>query len=78
MKEDCKIRSGYRVIGHNTADGRLSDWYFPTLEDANNFAKQLAQETGKEADVTKYLGSWRRAKPPIEFVKAEDVAEDVV
>ena len=69
---DCKIRSGYRVIGNNTADGRLSSWYFPDLENANSFAKQLAKETKKEVDVVKYLGSWRVAEPPTEFVPALD------
>jgi hypothetical protein len=70
MKEDCKIRKGYRVSGHNTADGRLSLWYFPTEDDANFFAKGLAESTKQEADVMLYLGSWRQAKPPMEFIPA--------
>lgn len=68
----CKIRSGFRVISNNMSDGHLHCWYFPTLDEANNFAKGLSEESGREADVLKYLGSWRRAQPPIEFVPSED------
>lgn len=69
---DTKIRSGFRVMGNNTVDGRHHVWYFPSLEMANAFAKQLSEDTGKEVDVAKYLGSWRRAAPPTEFVPSED------
>lgn len=72
MKEDCKIRNGYRVIGNNTADGRISVWYYPDKEHADLFAQSLAESTGKEVDVVKYLGSWRTTKPPCEFIKSED------
>lgn len=68
---DCKIRTGYRVIGPNTSDGSLHSWYFPTLEAANDFAESLAHTTGEEVDVCKYLGSWRVVRP-MEFIKAED------
>lgn len=71
MKKDCKIRTGYRVIGNNTSDGALHSWYFPTLEEANNFAESLCQSTGQEVDVCKYLGSWKIVLPT-EFVKSED------
>jgi len=69
---DLKKRDGFRVVGHNTADERLSCWYFPTLEAANIFAKSLCEDTKKEVDVCKYIGSWRPAQPPAEFVVATD------
>ncbi len=74
--KDCKIRSGFRVIGPNTADGKESTWYMPTIGEANSFAEQLAKTTDKEVDVCKYLGSFRKAKPPIEFVPATDIKEE--
>lgn len=69
---DNKIRNGFRVIGKNTTDYKETVWYFSTLEQANAFASQLAKDTGKEVDVTKYLGSWRRPEPSMEFIKSED------
>jgi hypothetical protein len=69
---NTKIRTGFRVVGHNTSDGDLHSWFFPSLELANAFAQQLCQDTGKEVDVCKYLGSWRRVEP-VEFVAAKDV-----
>ena len=69
---DSTIRSGYRVVGYNTADGRLHNWYWPDLETANAFARQLCETTGNEFEVLKYLGSWRVATPPVEFVGAND------
>lgn len=69
---DHKIRAGYRVVGHNTADGQLHSWYFQDIESANNFAKRLCRDTGREVDVHKFLGSWRIAEPPVEFVEATD------
>ena len=69
---DSKIRSGYRVIGANTADGRLSVWYYPTEEDASSFAKFLAETTGLEVDVVKYIGSWKRQEIPVEYIKSKE------
>jgi hypothetical protein len=69
----AKIRSGYRVIGHNTSDGQLSCWHFPTQEFADKFAQVLCEDTGEEVDVCKYIGSWRVAKLPTEFIAAEEV-----
>lgn len=71
--KDCKLRDGYRVVGvtvppHET----LHSWYFATLEGANQFAQTLVEMTGREVDVCKYIGSWRPAKPPTEFVPADD------
>lgn len=71
---DNKMRNGFRVVGNNTTDGKLHSWYFPTLDLANAFANQLCRDTGKEVDVCKYLGSWRKAEPPTEFVPTEDVS----
>lgn len=65
---DDKVDSGFRVIGHNTSDGALHAWCFPTLEAANHFAKHLCEDTGQDVAVTQFLGRWRRAKPPVEFV----------
>lgn len=70
--KDCKIRTGYRVIGNNTSDGSLHCWYMPTLKEANEFAAHLCQQTGKEVDVCKYIGS-HRIVIPTEFVEATDL-----
>jgi hypothetical protein len=69
---DNNARNGYRVIGNNTTDGKLHAWYFPDLPSANAFAQTLCQTTGKEVEVAKYVGSWRQAAPPTEFVEATD------
>lgn len=68
--DSFKIRSGYRVFGHNTSNGQESIWTFQDIEMANQFAENLCHETGKEVDVCKYLGSWRMPKP--EFIKSEN------
>lgn len=74
---DCKCRDGYRVSGKNTADGRLSLWYFPTQEDADRFAKHLVEDTSQdEVDVLLYVGSWRKAKPPLEFIPAKPLQNE--
>lgn len=73
MKRDCKIRSGYRVVGHNTSNGALHSWYMGSLEDAKEFAEQLSATTGQEVDVCKYIGSYRPKEAPTEFVPASDV-----
>jgi len=70
MKTDRKIRSGYRVYGPNTSNGDYECWYFPTLEDANAFAKQLCEDTEEEVDVLQYLGSHRRVYPT-EYMSAK-------
>lgn len=71
MSDEVKTRKGYRVIGNNTSDGALSSWYFPSLKQANMFAKQLCEETGREVDICKYMGSWKIVIPT-EFIKSED------
>lgn len=43
-KDDGHIDSGYRVVGPNTSSGALTRWYFPTLEYAKKFAKQLCED----------------------------------
>lgn len=72
IKQGAKSRCGYRVIGKNTSDWQLNMWYFPTLETANHFAKQLATDTEQEVTVTKYIGTWRRASLPLDFIQSED------
>ena len=71
-ERDTKIRTGYRVIGPNTCDGQLHSWFMPSREMADNFAKQLARDTGAEVDVCKYVGSWRIVPNPVEFIEAKD------
>jgi hypothetical protein len=65
---DYKIDDGFRVIGRNTSDGALTMWYFPSLKEAQHFAQMLCGETGADVTVTKFLGRWRVAIPPVEFV----------
>jgi hypothetical protein len=38
---DTKARSGFRVIGPNTADGRLHCWYAATREHADLLAQTI-------------------------------------
>ena len=70
--KDDKIRKGYRVVANDTSSGRPWMWYAPDLESAQLLAKTLAEETGQEVDISKYVGSVRLIKPPTEFVKAQD------
>ncbi len=65
-----KIRSGFRVFGH-TSTGEFHGWYFPTLEEANSFAKLMAADLGFEYDVLKYVGTWKRTAAPTEFIKPD-------
>lgn len=85
-KQDGHLDDGYRVVGPNTADGALSMWYFPTLKDANQFAKQLAEESPRpfgvsnrlgidhsgSVSVLKFIGRWRPRIQPVEYIKADD------
>lgn len=71
---DTKLRSGYRVVGPNTADYRQSTWYMPTLEEAKRFANHIAAEVDAEYDILKYVGSVRQVPlppRPIEWVEAK-------
>lgn len=75
-----RIRSGYRVVGYALRDlhptmmlrPEINIWYFSTLEEANHFAKQLAEDSDQEVDVYKFVGSWRMTRNPVEFVSSED------
>ena len=67
----AKVRSGFRVFGP-TLTGETHLWYFPTLNDANAFAKQLCEAVRDEVVVMKYLGSWEPSAPPVEFIKAKE------
>ena len=71
-EQDHKIRNGYRVVANDTSSGRPWMWYAPDLEAAQLLAKTLAEATGQEVDISKYVGSVRLTKPPTEFVKAQD------
>lgn len=71
MNENGKARDGYRVYGNCTAPSKEPHlWYFSTREEADRFAQSLATTNGKEVDVLLYVGSWRLAKPPLEFIPA--------
>jgi hypothetical protein len=59
-----ETNGGYRVIGI-TLMGDLHAWYFPTLEDADNFAKSLAANTGREVTVCTALGMWAPRESPV-------------
>jgi hypothetical protein len=66
------FRDGYRVLGGNTVDGDLECWYFPTFQLASDFAQRLSRDTGKEVEITKYLGSWRPVVA-IEYFATDDI-----
>lgn len=73
MANEHKLRSGYRVAGPNTSDGNRNIWTFPTLELAQNFAREMAQRKDDEYDVYKYLGSVRRVYTyPTEWIPSSD------
>ena len=65
------IKSGYRVIGPNTADGSLHSWYFASEKDANRFAEHLASKVYAEIEVCKFVSIFR-SKKTIEHIKAKD------
>ncbi len=71
-EQDYKIRNGYRVVAKDTSSGRPWMWYAPDLESAKMLAQTLAEETGQEVDISKYVGSVRLVKRPTEFVPASD------
>lgn len=75
MSNKHKIRKGYRVVGPNTADYKISTWYFPTFKEAEQFCNHIAADVDAEYDILKYVGTVRQ-KPleprPVEYVPAED------
>lgn len=74
MSDKHKIRDGFRVVGPNTNNYRESNWYFPTLESAEAFARHIAEEVDAEYDIFQYIGTIRQIPLPprqIEFMKPE-------
>lgn len=72
---DKLLTEAQRARAQAEADnGETHYWYFGTLESANAFAKQQCEATGAEIDVVKYVGSWRIAAPPVEFIPATEPA----
>lgn len=61
----------FKVVGPNTADGRLTMWHYRDRESADALAKQLCRDTGHEYFVLQLVGTWQRA---IEFVAAVGTA----
>jgi hypothetical protein len=53
-----QFRNGYRVIAGTGVDGALQFWHFPTFQLASDFAQKVSSDTGKEVEITKYIGSW--------------------
>ena len=75
---DCKIHSGYRIIGQNTSDQSVSVWYASTLEEAMYSAASLAGENGgQQVDVVKYVCSVRPSIQ-VDVIKANDAGDDEV
>lgn len=76
MNNEYKVRGGFRVRGPNTRDGVIDTWYFPTLELAQGFAKEMIQQTKAEYDILKFIGSMRRIPLayvyPTEWVPSKD------
>lgn len=78
MTTTHKTRSGYRVIGPNTADGRITTWYPATLAEAKTFAESIAKEMDAEYDILLYVGTVRQVplEPrPVEWVEAASPQE---
>jgi hypothetical protein len=74
MSDKHKIRSGFRVVGPNTAYYRQSTWYFPTLEEAKKFCETIAQDVDAEYDILQYVGTVRQVPVPprpVEWVEAQ-------
>lgn len=67
-----EIKSGYEVVGPNTADYRESRWYFPSLADARRFAEHIALEVDAAYDIYLHVGRVQQ-KPlehrPLEFTE---------
>ena len=77
MKNDTKLRDGYRVVGPTILHldpvfKVMHCWCFPTEEEASVFARKMCLENNDEYDVMKYIGSWRPSELPVEFVKAKE------
>jgi hypothetical protein len=71
MSSEHKIRGGFRVIGPNTNNGQITQWYFDTFDKAVEFAGSIAAKVDVEYDIFEYKGSVRQEKPkirPIEFI----------
>jgi len=74
MSDEHKIRGGFRVVGPNTNNGQITQWYFESFEKAVEFAKSIAAKVDVEYDIFEYKGSVRQEKPkarPVEFIAPE-------
>ena len=60
----------FRVYGCVIGGITMHTWHYGTLGEAHRFAEQMARETGRDYEVMEYLGAWRRATPPAEFIPA--------
>lgn len=69
---------GFRVVGPNLADGRITTWYMGSISEAKNFAEGIAAQMDSEYDILEYVGTVRQvllAPRPIEWVPADKKAE---
>lgn len=72
------IRTSYRIIGPNSVNGDITVWYAATLEEANRMAKEFARNNkdDEEFDIVKYIGSYKRAPLPVEYIGANNEKTD--
>lgn len=73
---DPKIRTGFRVVGPNLADGRVSTWYMQSLEEAKSFAEGIAKQCDAEYDILQFVGTIRQIPMPprpIEWLESRPV-----
>lgn len=75
-----RMKSGYLILGPNSADGSLSDWHCDCLDGplgAITLATSFAKITGSCYEIMKYdfVGIVRPVETPIEFVQYKEGTE---
>jgi len=63
--------NGFRVVGANSSNGAIEEWYFPDLEFAKKFATQTATDVDSEYHIYRHVMTVRRKPQPIECVEIE-------
>jgi len=68
-----KSTSGIMIIGVNSSDYTLSQWYCSSEEEAKRLAFSFCENTGGCYEIIKYelLGVIRPANIPTEYIKPE-------
>lgn len=62
VQQQHDIESGYRVIANDTSSGRPWMWYAKSLEAAQRLGVSLADTTGQDVTICKYVGRVSRPK----------------